>query len=265
MSLFEKCSVYNQPSVYNQGGGGGGVSTFDIDLNGEKNTLFWSPYLTPVEYIDSSDYTGSNLSILMATQLQLDSNDEIAVFISYDRNKCSWGNRPFYGDPAIGVTGSNNAITCTTGFNSNYGNGFSIYYGNVQTSLDSFAIHEEDKVCIKLKLSNKTLYVSDEHGNTFTNQSYSAYNTPIEGAFSVFGLSYQNPTQSFHGKFYMAYIRNGNKIKAAFVPARNKENNQPYIVNVANGAVGVNQTNELNTVLEFGPDIDLSEIQDYFT
>ena len=61
MSLLEKPSIYNAPSVYNQGGGDG---SFTVDMGGGVKQVFTlPPYLTPVEYIDNSNYTAGRSSV----------------------------------------------------------------------------------------------------------------------------------------------------------------------------------------------------------
>ena len=248
-------SIYNAQSIYNGGGGGG---EFTAEINGVKSNLFFPPYLTPVEYIDTSDMTATNFCLRGSKQFTLDPNDEIVTVVSFDTSKIiNNGDRIFTTTLALGNGGYNSTIDVLVTPNKK----FQVYYGSIQTSLTGSNIHTDDRVTIRLKLSNKTLYVTDQHGNIHTYQSNSGYNTPLQGAYSVFGFAQQSPTYPYHGKFLYSYIRNNDKVKAGFFPARNKENNLPYIVEVTDGSVATNWTNSVNPAgVVFGPDVDLKAV-----
>lgn len=247
-------SIYNAQSVYNQGGGGG---EFTAEINGVKSDLFFPPYLTPVEYIDTSDLTATNFTLRGSKQFTLDQNDEFVTVVSFDTSKVTNNDRVLTTTLALGSVGSNSTIDVNVRPNKT----FMVYYGNVQTSLTGSNIHTEDRVTIRLKLSNKTLYVTDQHGNSHVYQSSSGYNTPLQGAYGVFGAVQQSPNFPYHGKFFYSYIRNNDKVKAGFFPARNKENNLPYIVEVTDGSVATNWANSVNPAgVVFGPDVDLKAV-----
>ena len=200
--IGNKPSIYNAQSVYNQGGGSG---AFTVEMNGEKSNLFFPPFLTPLEYIDTSDLTAANFSVRGSKQFTIDQNDEFVTVVSFDTSKIIInGERIFSTALALGNSGSNSTIDISVTPNKL----FSCYYGNIQAAVTGSNIHVEDHVKIRLKLSNKTLYVTDQHGNSHTYQSTSSYNTPLQGGFSVFGLAQQSPTYPFHGKFFYSYITN---------------------------------------------------------
>ena len=255
-------SVYNQPSVYNQGGGGG---SFTVDLGGGvSQELTFPPYLVPVEYIDTSDYTGTYFGIKGIWQAELDTaNDNFTAKIAYDVNKVTSNDRAMCTALPSPQTGYNSTIL----FNARPNKTILLYYASIQNDINGPNLHVDDYVLVKYKGATKQLLVTDGFGNSSSHVSNQGHTVVKNGSWTFFGDSPSSPQYPFHGKIFYSYIENGGRIKALWVPARMKDagNTQPYIVECVSGVVGINWSNNWSTSgISFGPDIDLSDIGNYF-
>lgn len=255
-------SIYNAPSVYNQGGGGS--SEFIIDIGGGvSQKMTFPPYLVPVEYINFEDYTANAFCMLAPVQFYLENNDELFFKIAFDTSKIVTAEYIFSGYPALGENGSNIYPTLYVQSSKRV----KINYGNVGAEITGPNLHTDDYITIDYKNQTKTLLVKDGFGNSQTNTSTNSYNNPYQGYFSLFGLNHQSPVYNFHGKIFYGWIKNGDKVKALFVPARFKDtgNSNPYFVECVKGTIGYNVSKNWSTSgIAFGPDIDLSDIGNYF-
>ena len=251
--------IYNGDGIYN---GGGAQYEFDVDLNGEKNSLIWPPYLQPVEYIDLSNFSGSNASLRSSQKMSLENDDELKLVFSLDKNIVTLATL-FNMVQAIGNTIVNGNVSVSYGSSK-----LSINYGSVQISnLDISSLDTNTKCIARYNGSNKYLSVTDANGTSVNKTTTLSYNSPLEGCFSLFGFAATNPTSIFKGRIYYAYIKNGDRIKALYVPAKNKDDNsnKPYIAECVGATVGTDWADNTDySTLQFGPDIDLSEMENYF-
>lgn len=252
--------IYNAPSVYNQGGGDG---TFKVEAGSIEQTLNFPPWLVPVEHIDLSDYAGTIFGIAGSWQLQLNNLDDLRCKFSYDPNKLLInGERLFVSGISLGEGGYNNTID----FNVNQSKQVTLYYGNVQCSVQNASFDPSSGMYVKYTGDLRRLYVVDGNGTSSTYNATSSYNTPKQGRWSLFGAN-QSPSYPFHGKIHYLAITNGDTIRSLFIPARakNSANHQPYVVECVTGVVGINWSNNWSTSgIVFGHDIDLSDISSYF-
>lgn len=254
-------NIYNAPGVYNQGGGGG---VFTVDLGGGvSQELTFPPYLVPVEYIDFENYTSNVFQMTAPVQFYLENADELFIKIAFDTSKIGSTEYVLSGYPAIGESGSNAYPTLLVQPSKRV----KINYGNVGADVTGPNFHTDDYILIDYKNQTKTLLVKDGFGNSQSYTSTNSYNNPYQGFFSLFGLNHQSPPHNFHGKIFYCWIKNGDKVKALFVPARFKDtgNNNPYFVECVKGTIGYNTAKNWSiSGISFGHDIDLSDIGNYF-
>ena len=254
--IGNKPSIYNAQSVYNQGGGSG---TFDVDLGGGvSQTIVFPPYLVPVEFIDSSNYTGSGLCILGASQIEKTNDYKIKTKIA--PNKLSMG------------ANDEQILKICSAFKSSD----SYYYYNVKLipNSDSITIqyannsHQFDyldfgkEMIIGFDCSSRTQSIKYVNGQTISHQDSRSFGYGNFGTWSFFNSFSISSGTMFRGKLYGTILYKLDEIKALFVPARAKNQNdtKPYIVDCVSGSVGVNCGDDSTTNgLTFGPDIDLSE------
>ena len=260
--IENKPSIYNAPSVYNQGGGGG---SFEVDIGGGVSQTFIFPsYLLPVEYIDTSDYTGSLFGIRARWQVELDTqNDNYTSKIAYDVNKVTNNDTVMGSDLPFGDSGFNSTIV----FKARPTKQILFYYAAIQNDTTGTNLHVDDYIIVKYKGANKQLLVYDGFGNSSSHTSNNGHVVVKNGLWNFFSDGAGYPQYPFHGKWFYSYIEKGGAIKALWVPARLKDssNNQPYIVECVSGVVGINSSNNWSTSgMAFGPDIDLSDIGNYF-
>lgn len=259
---------YGNPRINNGAGlyqnGGGGSGAFEIDIGGGvSQELTFPPYLVPVEYINFEDYTENAFCMLAPVQFYLENNDELLFKIAFDTSKVGSNAYVFSGWPAIGESGSNAYPRLFV----NSSKTVDVNYGNVGVSITGANLHTEDYILVDYKNQTKTLLVKDGFGNSQTYTSSNSYNNPYQGYCSLFGMNHQSNPYNFKGKIYYGWIKNGNKVKALFVPARFKDtgNTNPYFVECVKGTIGYNVSKNWSTSgIAFGPDIDLSDIGNYF-
>lgn len=267
--IENKPSIYNQASIYNQGGGGGG-GTFDVDIGGGvSQTLVFPPYLVPVEYIDSSNYTGSGLCIIGASQIARTNDYFIQTKIKPNKSKMIDGEQYRLFNFCYFLQNS----TADYRFEDYIIRNASV--GSVGISY-AFNSHQFDNVDFdkELLLSfncigkiQKVQYV--DGGGAFTHNDSRSFGSGNFGTWSFFN-SFTPSNNYYHGKLYYSYVKTAEpEIKALWIPARAKDpsDTKPYIVDCVSGSVGVNGCNDLSTTgIEFGPDIDLSnEIPGWIT
>ena len=264
MSLLEKPSIYNAPSVYNQGGGDG---SFTVDMGGGVKQVFTlPPYLTPVEYIDNSNYTAGRLNIIGSRQINAAADaSQYYVKLVVQANKNKWGN--YVVDAFIltqglkvGGTSSDTRFSFTKSIGRITAN-----IGNASTSISNLEL--DQKLFIEYDAATINLVVKSSNGVIGSATGSGSYPTVNYGQFSVFNNFADSPNYIFKGRFFYSYVKKGDEVEALFVPARRKDgsNTQPYIVECVSGSVALNcSTDSTTTGIEFGPDIDLSDIENYF-
>lgn len=250
MSVREKGSVYEQPSIYNQGGGGG-------FWNVDGYTFVMPPYLQPVEYIDTTN--AENFTAMGPFNLECKNTYDIKFILSYATLNNA-NTRPWQLVVALGETGSN--VNIGYAFKSDANLGTFFYTGGVQPDVNMTGFHTDtDKVTFRFSASNQKLIVTDEHGNVAQGTRNAWFNYPKWGMWSVGGLSSQGANYPFKGKFFGLIIKEGSKPLLALFPCRRTDNNMPCIVDVVSGSIGSNWTNKFDVSgVTFGPDIDLDEL-----
>ena len=270
MSLLEKPSIYNAPSVYNQGGGGGGGS-FTVDIGGGvSQELTFPPYLVPVEYIDNSNLAHNNFCLYASEQIPIvgnASNLYIKFVLKANANALTENaeTKPYNFTPGF-ISGSNDEIRAN--IRKYNGNGIvTIICGNKNQTFSD------------VDYTKKLTLITDTAHNLFTlkqnesSQTLTDNRTPPTknfGRVSIFNYDLVGPS-IFRGSFFYGYIKNSstNELYSLLVPARAKNDNdtKPYIVECVSGSVAINCSQNLSTSgIEFGPDIDLSsEIPDWIT
>lgn len=263
MSLLEKPSIYNQASIYNQGGAS---SSVDVNINGVVTTLVVPPYLVPVEYIDSSDYT-ANLQIGLSSQIPAAADSSKYMFkavlkqtldkMTNDQTYRIFGYSPY------GKYNNNYELRASTRLYN--GNGLlDVFYGFNSNQFS--AVDFSKKLTLRINAAQKRFTVSEENGATQTYVDSRSY--PSKNFTQIFVFNYNsNSAESFKGRFYYAWITKDNVIISALIPCRSKDTNdkKPYIADVVSGAIGVNNSENLFTTgIEFGPDIDLDDFPNYF-
>ena len=260
MSVREKSSVYEQPSVYNQGGGG---SSFDVDIGGGISQTFVFPqYLQPVEYISLENYTANNFSLLGCSQVQAAQDYYFKTKFSVNYNKM--GNDyevPFDFAPAYHHN-DNHEIRISV----NYLKYIIVGFGSANIQFSS--LDYDKTMIVEVDCPHNLFKLSYADGsNSFSRTDTRNKGTRNMGQWTFFNYFQTTAAQTFHGKIYYTYLKQGNSAKALWVPARSKDANdkKPYIVECVAGSVGVNcSENASITGIEFGPDIDLSDIGNYF-
>lgn len=254
--------INNGAGVYQNGGAGSGA--FEIDIGGGvSQELTFPPYLVPVEYINFEDYTANAFYLSAPVQFYLENADELFIKVAFDTSKIGSTEYVFGTGTSIGENGNNTKATLYVQPSKRVG----INYGNVGADVTGANFHTEDYIIINYKNQTKTLLVKDGFGNSQSYTSTKSYNSPYEGTFTLFGLDRQTPAYNFHGKIFYCWIKNGDKVKALFVPARFKDtgNTNPYFVECVKGTIGYNVSKNWSTSgIAFGPDIDLSDIGSYF-
>ena len=259
-------SIYNAQSVYNQGGGGG--SSFDVVVNGVTNTLVFPAFLTPVEYIDTSEYTGSGLCIQGSNQTPRNPNQHFKIVIRPNHEKMStlYPAKPFGTAPAFNYS-NNQEIYC---YLQNWGSkSASLSYGYNTHQFDG--VDFTKKFSIEYFSQSKIFKLKYDGGGSQTFTDSRNNGSGNFGQWSVINYFNAYNDNIFHGRFYYAYLLSNydSKIDALWVPAKMKDGSseQPYIVECVGGAVGINLSGDDSTTgIEFGPDIDLSEeIQSWIT
>lgn len=258
--IGNKPSIYNAQSVYNQGGGG----TFDVDLGGgEKQTLTFPPYLVPVEYIDTTDYTEDALNIIGAAQFPTDNNYLLKCV--FQQGATTSNTETIFGFSAC--------YNWTSNYDSSFGcrksdSNFLVELSSGSNAHSFSGINETKKIIASFNAASKLFKVeySDESGY-FDYNDTRALPSKNFGQWSIFNNWRVQASSTFHGKFFYSYVRKGGEIIALWIPARCNDDNvkQPYVVECVSGAVGVNCSENKSTMgIYFGPDIDLSDVSSYF-
>lgn len=266
-------SIYNAPSVYNQGGGGDG--SFNVDLGGGvSQTLVFPPYLVPVEYIDNSNANTNNTFCMMASEQIPVATQKTDLYIKFvfQANKNFIGNydtaKPYNYTPAFIYNGSDE-IRANVRKNSITGDGIIEPVFGYRTVL--FSPVDLDKKLTLITRSINGLFILQEEGGTPQVQTDTRA-APSKNMGHVMIFNYQTvANQIFRGKIFYGYIKNETtgEILSLLVPARSKntDDKKPYIVECVSGSVLINCSEDLNALgFEFGPDIDLSnEIPGWIT
>ena len=266
MSLLEKGSVYEQPSVYNQGGA---PSSVDVDINGVVNTIVFPPYLVPVEYVDMSNYTGDKTFTIECPE-QIAIVDNVSKLVSKfvikadDSKVTRTLQKPYnYLDQYIS---SNNDVRAYLN-KDNYGVGHVCIICGIR-NYDLTPIDFTKKLTLVNRNKQNLFQVIEEGGSTRSGTDSRSMPTRNYGRLLLFHSHDSNTF--FYGRIYYGYMYNEdtNELLSIVIPARAKDENdkKPYFVECVTGSVGTNVSVDASTSgIEFGPDIDLSEIQDYFT
>lgn len=265
--IENKPSIYNAPSVYNQGGGGG---SFDVDLGGGvSQTLVFPPYLVPVEYIDVSGYTGNKKFTIDCPEQIPIADNRSDLYVKYsvqaDISKLSTTlQKPFCYNPFETSTG-NDQIRGGIRLLDN-GDGY-------VTITCGWASHSFDPVDLSKRInfivdSKQNLFRVEEIGGE-THTATDSRRDPEQNVGHLLLFHANDSNTFFYGRIFYGYIRNATtkELYSFAIPARAKDPNdkKPYFVDAVSGSVGINVYNDLSTDgIEFGPDIDLSGIQDYF-
>ena len=262
--IGNKSSIYNAQSVYNQGGGG---SSFDVVVNDITTKMIFPPYLVPVEYIDTSALNTSQYNVFFTPKKFTTKNTyKIVTVFSFLENVIDENNNLnyiFFAHAPLGY-GTDNSINIYFALVS-FGR-YAYRYGGKNFLIDQPGLFvTTDKLRAILDCSTGLFTLTDESGHVKTKSETPNYSFGPMGQFSVFGNSATNPPGQFRGKFRYMYILDGDNVVALYVPAREKETNSLFIVDCVSGNVGGNLATNDDSLLTYGPDIDLSQIQDYFT
>lgn len=261
-------TIMNAPSVYNQGGGGDG--SFVVDLGGGvKQTLIFPPYLVPVEYIDTSNVTEDQyFGLLMAAQVPgQNSANDYTIKCVFQANESSISNNqqrtifcytaPYmfgdtYKEISVIVTKNNNKNTIIPVF------------GTFSPWLDTFDFSRKIAVVIDQAANATKIYYDDSLQRSVAMGA----TPPLFNLGNIMAFNYQNINHRLYkGKLFYVYIKNSSDIVSLLIPARAKDPNdtKPYLVDCVSGAVAINCSINLNvTGFNYGPDIDLENIQQYF-
>lgn len=257
--------INNGAGVYQNGGGGDG--SFKIDVGGgvEQNFII-PPYLVPVEYIDTSEYTTGKLNIIGSKQINSASDAAqyfVKLAVQADKNK--WGNYfvdSLYLTPGLKVGGTNSDIRFTFGKNGLV----TAIVGGVTASISNMNL--DQKLFLECDLTTRIFTIKSINGilATATGSSGALPSVNI-GWYSLFNNMQDSPNYIFRGKIFFSYIKKGDEVVALFIPARRKDGSNflPYIVECVSGSVALNCSSDSSTSgISFGPDIDLSDIGTYF-
>lgn len=262
--IGNKPSIYNAQSVYNQGGG---VSTYDIDLNGVKNTIIIPPYLIPVEYIDNSNFP-YDINFFGSAQINasVDSSKyKVKSVFKVDKTKLVSGTQyRVFGYAPISSFSNNYETRGQVTINSSNQMSVTAVYGFNSHSFSD--VDDTKKITLEIIASQKRFVVSEENGNTYSYVDSRNYPTRNWGCFQAF--NYSNGYKSFFGQFYYTWITDDNKIISALIPCRSKEPNDInlYVVDVVSGVVACNAFENFNNGnIICGPDLDLDDLPNYFT
>lgn len=259
--IENKPSIYNQASVYNQGGGSG---TFDVDLGGGvSQTLVFPPYLTPVEYIDTTNYSINELNLIGCSQFK--SSDDYITKVVFKQGVTPAGYETIIGYSAAYNTGSNYDFQIYSRENS--GN-YIIGCQNGGNSHDFTSLDIQKKYTATFTARTKVFRLDYEGGHSEYTDSRANPQKNF-GQWSFFNYFGTQSNKTFHGKLYYGYVIENDVLIALWVPAKAKDHTdtKPYIVECVAGSVGVNCSENASTSgIDFGPDIDLSEeIQGWIT
>lgn len=261
--IGNKPRIYNAQSVYNNGGG----TTFDVDINNVTNTLVFPAYLTPVEYIDLSNYTGEKtFTIECPEQIDIVANESYLVskfVIKADASKVTTTiQKPYnYLDQYIS---SNNDVRAYLNKDNNGFGHVCIICGIRQFNLNP--IDFSKKLSLINRNKNNLFQVIEEGGNVYSGTDNRSMPARNYGRLLLFHSHDSNTF--FYGRIYYGYMYNEltGKILSLVIPARSKDENdkKPYFVECVTGSVGTNVSpdSSVNGV-EFGQDINLDEIQQY--
>lgn len=265
--IENKPSIYNAPSVYNQGGA---LSSVDVDINGVVNTIVFPPYLVPVEFVDMSNYTGlKTFRILNTEQIPIAANAnnlfvKMVIQTSYEKATDDPQKPINYLEPF--TNGTNNEIRANIRKLSNGDGYIEIVYGLASPYFTPVDLSKKLELIIDAK--NDSFKVKEIGGTTKT--SINGSTKPAVNIGRLITFQSHNVNAFFYGRIFYSYILNSvtKEIYSLVIPARAKDPNdtKPYMVECVSGSVGCNYSSDLTTGgIEFGPDIDLSEIQNYFT
>ena len=247
--IGNKPSIYNAQSVYNQGGsgGGGGGGGYIPD------------YLQPVAYIDTSAASGK-ICMVMPWQKTLDSAMDFQAVVS--KVTKSTAGHFFVAGQVANENISNGNLDAY--INTNYA---WCFFGNIQLDVSVSGFNLMDEIKYKLTGSQKKFTCSDSGGaHTQTSTSSSSYNYPKWGIIGIFGNPKQSDPYTFYGRFHYAWIKKGDERLLCVIPCRHKVTGEPYVMDIVTGVVGKNWTNKFDmSDVSFGPDIDESVIESYFT
>lgn len=258
--IENKPSIYNAPSVYNQGGGG---YNFDVEINGNTNTLVFPPYLVPVQYLDGSVVTGEIVPV-MSTQLQAKSTYIIKCVFSLKISDMKTTNYVFDFYPAYDSGSTSHIKVFVEKSSSNIR--FVVSYSNWSFWVNANSLQwDTDKITVKLDANQKKFLASDEHNNSVAGSVTSALNQDKYGLCSIMGQTLSNE-YPLYGKFYYCYIQDGDNVAGLWIPCRRNDGNiNFYIADCVRGSVGINYTGVFDAPGQvFGPDINLDEVQQYF-
>lgn len=264
MSLFEKSSVYEQPSIYNQGGVDG---SFNVDIGGVSQKLVFPPYLVPVEYIDASAITTSNYYVFpVVNKFTTKATFKIKTVFSFDSaiidSDINNKNILNYHAPLGSSTDSSWLIEL--GVNS--GGRYSYRFGGKNFFIQDSNFVNTDKLTMILDVSQGLATLYDESGHYKTHSETPSYTFGNIGWCGVFGDQRTTPPNQYRGKLYYSYIQDGNTIVTLLIPAREKNTNKLFMVDCVSGCTVSNFATGNDTGVSFGPDIDLSEeIPSWFT
>lgn len=257
-----KPSIYNGNGVYKNGasggGGGGGGGTFVI--NGQ--TLFFPPWLQPVECLDLSNYTGNDMAIRGEYQFQL--NESQIWKIVFRINQNSWSGDVYMFQSGTVLGGAYPNITLRVTDNKRTG----VFYGNRRWYyFDTTTLNWADKITFIFDNVSNKAYATDEHGNSLSMNGSGSVGSSLLGNWSFCHENDSMGSPPNRSKLFYSYITEGTDIKKLWVPARRKDNTHgAYMVECIQGIVGVNWSNVTTTEgIAFGPDVTFEDIAAYFT
>ena len=255
--------IYNGDGIYNAGGAS---SSIDVDINGVVTTLVVPPYLVPVEYIDSSEFTG-NLQISLSSQIPAAADSSkfiIKAVLKQNLDKMT-NNQSYniFGYSPYANYNNNYELRAST----RVYNGNGLFVGVYGFNSNQFSgVDFSKKLTFRINAAQKRFTLSEENGATQTYVDSRSY--PSKNFTQIFAFNYNsNNIESFRGRFYYAWITKDDVITSALIPCRSKDTNdkKPYIADVVSGAVGINNSENLSTTgIEFGPDVDLDNFPNYF-
>lgn len=260
--------IYNGNGIYN--GGAGDSSSFDIVVNGVTNTLVFPAFLTPVEYIDMSEYSGQKtFTIFNAEQIPVADNKnnlfiKIAIQTSYEKATNQEQKPINYLEPF--VNSNNNEIRFNIRKLPNNDGYIDLMYGRATASITPVDLSK--KLELSIDVINSLYKVKEIGGVTKT--SVVSSTKPSVNIGRLMSFHSHEANTFFYGRIFYAYIMNGvtNELYSLVIPARSKDqnDNKPYMVECVSGTVGCNYGPDLTTSgVQFGSDIALDDIGDYIT
>lgn len=251
-------SLKAQHGISSLSRGGGNDGTFVI--NGQ--TLFFPPWLQPVECLDLSNYTGNVMAIRGEFQFEINTSQIWKIVFRINPSALSGDVYIFQAMEALG--GSNQMVTLRVA--KNYQTG--IFYGGRQWYyFDTRSLNWADKITFIFDNVANKAYARDEHGHSLAMNGSGSVGSPLLGAWSFCHEVNSMGSPPCRSKLFYSYIKEGDNIAKLWVPARRKDNTPgAYMVECVQGIVGTNWSKITTTEgIAFGSDITFEDIAAYFT